>query len=203
MVSKFNQPLNPQLLMRLWVYFCIIMMSFLQLFFDDLIYNYQFLMIQPWRLWTGHWVHLGLWHWLLNMTALALLPEIFLRSSWKFFLLLWFFLPPILSLALWLFIPQLSLYAGLSGVLHGIYLALALMAIWDGAGAERRIGWIILMGLCAKVSWEAYSGMSQTAELIGAPVILQAHQFGAVIGFLIWLTTELISYIQQRIKFTA
>ena len=198
-MSKVFDLKNPQSLMRLWVYFCIVLMSFLQIFLTDCIYSHSHLFSQPWRLWTGHWVHLGVWHWVLNVVALALLPEIFLRASWKFFLVLWFFLPPLLSLTLWFFLPQLSLYAGLSGVLHGIYLAMALMAVCSFGGVEQRVGWGVLVGLCAKVGWEAYRGMSQTAELIGAPVILEAHQFGAVLGFLVWLAVILVSYFKHKL----
>lgn len=199
-MSKWFERTNPQFLMRLWVCFSIVQMLFLQLFFVDLIYSRQFLFVEPWRLWTGHWVHLGIWHWILNAAALALLPEIFLRASWKHFLILWWLLPPLLSLALWFFLPHLSLYAGLSGVLHGIYLAMAMNAICGNASTERRIGWIVLVGLCVKVGWEAYRGVSQTAELIGAPVILQAHQFGAALGLVIWLSIWFLSYLQCKVK---
>lgn len=185
--------------MRLWVYSSIVLVSVLQFFFTDLIYSHQALLPQPWRLWTGHWVHLGIWHWILNVAALALLPEIFLRSSWKLFLILWFALPPLLSLTLWFFLPNLSLYAGLSGVLHGIYLAMALTAVCRCVGAERRIGLIVLVGLCAKVSWEAYQRTSQTAELIGAPVILQAHQLGAALGLFLWLVLGLVAYFKRKV----
>ncbi len=186
--------------MRLWVYFCIVLMTILQFFFTECVYSHQVLYSQPWRLWTGHWVHLSVWHWVLNVAALALIPEIFLRASWKFFLVLWIALPPLLSLALWFSLPQLSLYAGLSGVLHGIYLAMAVMAIFGGERAERRIGWVVLLGLLAKVSYEAYRGMSQTAELIGAPVILQAHQFGAALGLVIWLVAWFMTCIHLKLN---
>ncbi len=199
MTSKLYKQINPQASMRLWVYFCIVLMTLLQVFFTETVYSHQVLFSQPWRLWTGHWVHLSVWHWVLNVAALALLPEIFLRASWKFFLVLWIALPPLLSLALWFSLPQLSLYAGLSGVLHGIYLAMALRAICGGERAERRIGWVVLLGLLAKVSYEAYRGMSQTAELIGAPVILQAHQFGAALGLVICLLAWFVSYVHLKI----
>jgi rhomboid family GlyGly-CTERM serine protease len=184
--------------MRLWVYLAIVQMLFFQLFFTDFAYNRQVLFSEPWRLWTAHWVHLGVWHWVLNAAALALLPEIFLRSSRQFFVLLWFVLPPLLSLMLWFLLPQLSLYAGLSGVLHGIYLAMALAAIQDRHVAERRMGWVIALGLCAKVGWEAYSGNSQTAKLIGAPVVLQAHQYGAGLGLFVWVSAQLTVFFQKK-----
>ena len=193
MVNEFYKQINPQTVMRLWVYFCIVLMTFLQLFFTESIYNREALFSQPWRLWTAHWVHLGVWHWVLNAAALALLPEIFLRISWKHFLILWVMLPPLLSLALWFYLPNLLMYAGLSGVLHGLYLAIAMSAIVGASDGERRIGWIVLAGLLAKVGWEAYRGMSQTAELIGAPVILQAHQWGAVVGLFVWMLIWFVS----------
>lgn len=197
-MSKWYERKDPQFLMRVWVYSSIALMSFFQLFFVDLVYSHQLLLSDPWRLWTGHWVHLGVWHWTLNIVALAILPEIFLRASWKFFLLLWMALPPLLSLTLWALLPHLSLYAGLSGVLHGLYMAMAMTAIVSCAGAERKVGWIILIGLSVKVSWEAYSGNSQTSELIGAPVILQAHQWGAALGLCLWLVARFVSYIPQK-----
>jgi rhomboid family GlyGly-CTERM serine protease len=165
--------------MRLSVYLAIALMSFSQLFFTNFIYDRHVLFIEPWRLWTGHWVHLGVWHWALNVAALALLPEIFLGASRRLFTILWFSLPPLLSIILYIFQPNLVLYAGLSGVLHGIYLAAALQA------TQNR--------LCLKVGWEAYSGNSQTAKLIGAPVVLQAHQYGAGLGLMIWFILNLIS----------
>ncbi|GAC1373208.1 MAG: rhombosortase [Aquirhabdus sp.] len=168
------------------------------MFFTECVYRHQDLFSEPWRLWTGHWVHLGVWHWILNIAALALLPEIFWRASWKLFLILWFTLPLLLSLALWSFLPSLSLYAGLSGVLHGIYLAIALSAISYATGVERQIGWIVLIGVIAKVSYEAFRGMSQTADLIGAPVILQAHQFGAVLGLLVWVVVQGVYFLTQK-----
>ncbi len=173
--------------MRLSTYIAIIFMSLSQLFFMDCIYDRQQLWIEPWRLWTGNWLHLGVWHWALNAAALALLPEIFLRTSIRFFVFLWFSLPPLLSLMLYFCIPELMQYAGLSGVLHGVYFATALRATQNSAVAERSMGWLVVVGLGVKVGWETYSGNSQTAELIGAPVILQAHQYGVGLGFLIWL----------------
>lgn len=183
--------------MRLWVYLAIALMSFSQLFFIKFIYDRHVLSVEPWRLWTAHWVHLGVWHWALNVAALALLPEIFLRASHRFFLLLWFTLPPLLSLMLYFLMPDLFQYAGLSGVLHGLYLAFALSATQNSYVAERKMGWLVVLGVCAKVGWEAYSGNSQTAKLIGAPVVLQAHQYGAGLGFLIWVLLRITPFYEN------
>jgi rhomboid family GlyGly-CTERM serine protease len=192
--SVFFKSLFPCVSMRLWIYLAIAFMSFSQLFFVNFIYDRQRLWIEPWRLWTGNWLHLGIWHWALNAAALALLPEIFLRISLRFFVFLWFSLPLLLSLMLYFCIPNLTQYAGLSGVLHGIYVAIALNATQNTAVAERRVGWLVVLGLCVKVGWEAYSGNSQTSELIGAPVVLQAHQYGIGLGFLMWLSWRVTTF---------
>lgn len=192
MRSKLSSRIVTRFSLRLWVYLAIASMLFCQLFFHHVIYDRHGLFSEPWRLWTAHWVHLGVWHWVLNAVALSLLPEIFFHTSRRFFLLLWFVLPPLLSLMLYIFQPSLVLYAGLSGVLHGIYLAVALNAIQSIYRAERRMGWVVAASVCAKVCWETYSGNSQTAELIGAPVVLRAHQYGAELGALLWLILRLM-----------
>ncbi|WP_162818051.1 rhombosortase [Aquirhabdus parva] len=178
---------NPRYRLRIVVYGAALLMTCCQFFFTQLVYIPSLLHAEPWRLWTGHWVHLGAWHWGLNAIALVLLPEIFFQASSKIFLFLWFALPVLISLLFFFFMPTLSLYAGLSGVLHGLYLVMALNAITSKNANERLMGWIVVLGLCLKVGWEFYSGNSQTAKLIGAPVILQAHQYGAGLGFILWL----------------
>ncbi len=178
---------NPHYRMRVVVYSAVLLMTFCQLFSAQLTYQPDLIFVEPWRLWTMHWVHLGFWHWVLNVFGLILLPEIFLYASVRIFILLWLTLPVLISLLFYVFLPTLTFYAGLSGVLHGIYLVLALVAIQSNVKAERAAGWVVILGLCIKVGWEAYSGNSQTAELIGAPVILQAHQYGAGVGLLWWL----------------
>jgi rhomboid family GlyGly-CTERM serine protease len=173
--------------MRVFVYLAVLSLGLCQLFFDQFIYLRADLAAQPWRLWTAHWVHITAWHWGLNAAALALLPEVFWTARPRLFALLWLLLPVLISLMFSLCLPSLNAYAGLSGVLHGLYLALALDAISSPNRTERRMGWVIAVGLVAKVSYEAYSGSSQTAALIGANVILQAHQYGAVLGVLVYI----------------
>ncbi len=199
MTSKLFDRIVTRFSLRLWIYFAIASMLFFQIFFAQAIYDRHVFFTEPWRWWTAHWVHLGAWHWVLNAVALSLLPEIFFYTSRRFFLLLWFALPPLLSLLLYIFQSTLILYAGLSGVLHGIYLAIALNAMQSNHVAERRMGYVVVLGVCLKVGWEAYSGNSQTAELIGAPVVLHAHLYGAILGGLIWLMLRLMPFSARNI----
>ena len=199
MTSKFFDRIVSRFSLRWWVYLAVALLLFFQLFFTHAFYNRHVFFTEPWRWWTAHWVHLGVWHWVLNAVALSLLPEIFFHTSRRFFLLLWFTLPPLLSLLLYFLQPTLILYAGLSGVLHGIYLAVALNAIQSTHAAESRMGYVVALGVGLKIGWEAYSGNSQTAELIGAPVVLHAHLYGAGLGGLVWLILRLMPFSIRNI----
>ncbi len=195
--AKLRFPSNPHQHMRVLVYLAVILLGACQFFFDPLIYLRSLLWSEPWRLWSAHWVHITPWHWVLNAAALALLPEIFWTARPRLFVLLWLLLPPLLSLMFWQFLPSLTAYAGLSGVLHGIYLPLALDATRSLDRAERRMGWLVSIGLLCKVGYEAYSGSSQTAALIGAHVILQAHQYGAALGLLTFMTERGVQRLRR------
>ena len=184
--------------MRVLVYLALASMLLCQLFFDQAIYLRSVLLQQPWRLWTAHWVHITPLHGLFNAAALVLLPEIFWRMRPRLFLWSWFVLPVAISVMFWYLLPQLTAYAGLSGVLHGIYLVAALDAIRSPSLAERRMGWLISAGVVCKVAFEAYSGSSQTAVLIGANVILQAHQYGALLGVLLYCTERFTARVLCR-----
>ncbi len=168
--------------LRWTVYACILGMLLCQCFTPALLYLRDVAWTQPWRLWTAHWVHLGWWHLLLNLLALGLIPDIFAESSRRFFLLLFFVLPFLISVSLWLWQPHLMYYAGLSGVLHGLYVALGLAAQAGSHRLERRMGQLICIGALIKVGWEYTTGISESQQLLGIPVVLVAHQFGLIWG---------------------
>lgn len=132
---------------------------------------------QYWRLITAHLVHLNLRHLLLNLLGLILICE-----------LLWDDLPLPdavalllvsalgVSLLLWLNQPQLMWYAGLSGVLHGLWAGCA------GTGFLRKKSLFYasaLLLLAAKLACPPDS-------LAAMPVVPVAHLYGALSG-LLWL----------------
>ncbi len=154
----------------------------LQRYWPTFIYDRTQLFSQLWRLWTGQWVHLGWIHAILNLIALCCLPLVLVQSRCKDLLLLLVVLPPLLSMLLYVFHPELQYYAGLSGILHGIYVALAIVHL--RVQKEQKIAAILLFGIVAKIAYEQWRGDSQTAALIGFPVIIDAHLYGACIGAL-------------------
>lgn len=155
----------------------------LQVFSDAFIYWQADLLHQFWRLWTAHWVHVGWIHYVLNMLAFACLPFIFPRVKVWHFVALLLLLPPLISLSFYYGFPEIEAYAGLSGVLHGAYAAVASVHVLDKK--ERNFAALVLFLLLAKLIWENTIGSVGTAELIGSPVLVEAHLLGVIWGVMI------------------
>jgi rhomboid family GlyGly-CTERM serine protease len=135
-----------------------------------------------WRLLSGNLVHLGWRHLALNVGALLL-------GIWVFYPARspvgWIMAQVICSVSssfgLYLFSPEVNWCVGMSGALHGLLIIGALDWIRQGD----RIGWVLLAIWIAKLAWEQASGaVPLSTEMIGAPVIIDAHLWGAAGGFL-------------------
>lgn len=133
-----------------------------------------------WRLFSGHWVHLGWSHLILNLAGLlvvwALVGDVLSRLGW-FVLVSAGSL--FISLALWFFYPQLQWYVGLSGLLHSMLLAGALLQF---VGGDRGAAVLALL-VIGKVGWETLWGPLPGSEsAAGGAVVTEAHLYGAVAG---------------------
>ncbi len=154
--------------------------AWLQVFQDSFIYWQDSLLQEFWRLWTAHWVHVSWPHYVLNMLAFICLPFIFPRASvWNFVGLL-LSLPVLISLSFYFFLPDIEAYAGLSGVLHGAYAAVACVHLLYKK--ERGFATLVLFLIFAKLVWENTMGSAGTAQLIGSPVLVEAHLLGVIWG---------------------
>ena len=135
---------------------------------------------QWWRVITGNIVHLGWPHLLLNLAGLILVwllfrPTLTTRS--------WIIITAVSSAAvgcgLLLFDPALQWYVGLSGMLHGLFAAGVISALYAG----NRGDWLLLALFVAKITWEQLEGsMPGSAEIAGGKVIVDAHLYGAIGG---------------------
>lgn len=155
----------------------------MQVYVDSFIYWDASLLGEFWRLWTAHYVHVGWVHYLLNMLAFVCLPFIFPRVKVWHFIALLLLLPPLISLSFYYFLPDIEAYAGLSGVLHGLYACIAITHLIHAK--ERAFSSIVLCLIFAKLVWENTIGSTGTAELIGSPVLVEAHLLGVIWGILI------------------
>lgn len=133
---------------------------------------------QGWRLISGHFVHLGFYHLVLNLIGLAALVLLSERRvsvhEWCRRLLV---LSLATSAALLLFVPTLTTYVGLSGVMHGLFvLTLAPQAVRGD-----RLAQLALLYLFAKLLWEWHAGAPIAVErAVGGHVVTQAHLFGTL-----------------------
>lgn len=155
----------------------------MQIFSDHFVYWQASLLTEFWRLWTGHWVHVGWMHYALNMLAFICLPFIFPRAKvWHFIAILLLF-PPLISLSFYYLLPSIEAYAGLSGVLHAAYVLIAIVHLWYAR--DRGFACLVLMLILSKLIWENTFGNHETAELIGSAVLVEAHLLGVIFGVVV------------------
>ena len=155
----------------------------LQIFKDQFIYWRVDLLSEFWRLWTAHWVHVGWMHFALNLLAFMCLPFIFPRVRVWHFAAMLLLLPPLISLSFYFFLADIEAYAGLSGVLHGMFTTIAIVHLLYRK--ERMFATLVLLMILAKLIWENTFGSSNTAELIGSPILVEAHLLGVIWGIVI------------------
>lgn len=139
---------------------------------------------EPWRLFTGHFVHLSFLHALLNCVALLLLDRLFAdRLTPRELFAILGFTPILVSLVFWVLLPELQWYRGLSGVLHAVYFAGCVVWIASSSGRARWLPVAALIGGTLKVlveqPWDASFPVHETLRIAVVP---QSHLIGAIVG---------------------
>lgn len=137
---------------------------------------------EVWRLLTGHLVHLGVSHTLLNLAGLVLVWFLVGRAySWKQWLWVMAASVAAIDLGLWFGAPSLDWYVGLSGLLHGM------LAAGIAAGLADRSGEAVILAVvvAGKLAWEQLVGPLPGSETTsGGAVIVDAHLYGVMGGTL-------------------
>ncbi|MDP5132977.1 MAG: rhombosortase [Paraglaciecola sp.] len=144
-----------------------------------------------WRLFTGNLLHTNANHLGLNLAGVTLLwalhGQYFTARHYLFMLLI---LSLCTTLGIYFFAKTLQWYVGLSGLLHGVFLLGAYFDIKHGL----KTGWLLMIGVIAKVAHEQYFGASQdVANLIAAKVAVDAHLYGTLAGLIIVVLLQLFS----------
>lgn len=138
-----------------------------------------------WRIFTGNFVHANWRHLASDLAGLVLWTALagYLETRRSYLILL---VGSGLGVGLGLLLldPQVGWYVGLSGILHGLFAASAVRLLshreWLG-------GLSLLAALALKLLWEQRYGDLGTAKLLGVPVLVDAHLFGAITGAVIML----------------
>jgi rhomboid family GlyGly-CTERM serine protease len=137
---------------------------------------------EVWRLATGHFVHLGWSHLVLNIAGLGLVTWI----TGKTFSVLRWLVIAVLTLAVidagfWYLYDGLDWYVGLSGLLHGLLVAGLFAGTIRGDREAMALGVLVI----GKLAWEQVAGPLPGSESTsGGAVIVDAHLYGAVGGLL-------------------
>ena len=139
---------------------------------------------QPWRAWTGAFVHYSGRHLLANfagalgVAALGLAARVPLRC-----VIAWALAWPLVQLGL-LLQPGLHHYGGLSGVLHAGVAVTSTHLLWGRSPTQRRIGLAMLAGLLVKLLSETpWAGAVSHPPGWDISVAPGAHVSGVLVGW--------------------
>jgi len=136
-----------------------------------------------WRIFTAHFMHSNVFHFILNIIGLFLLWLLHGEySTPRAFAINILLLCAGISLCIYIWSPAIFWYVGLSGVLHGIFAWGVVIEIF----LKRKTGYLLLVGLIVKLIDEQFFSTSQfMSELIEVNVAIDAHFYGAVIGLVL------------------
>jgi rhomboid family GlyGly-CTERM serine protease len=163
---------------------------------EALEYRRALLASEPWRLITGHLVHVNGQHAVVNALALLVVarlfaPDLSARRQLSVLLVAAF----AISLALAAFYPRIAWYRGLSGVLHALFFAGSAAWLMRPGPRSLRTLWLpaaLYFGGWVKVALEQPAGDALPhADWLGAAVVPQAHLIGAACGSVLGLAFAL------------
>ena len=136
--------------------------------------------VQVYTLLTAHWVHINFRHYLHNVTALIIIMLLLAPTlDWRRWLFALIISSLLISALLLLWPPASDNYAGLSGLLHGLFVA-GCISLWREA---RLLALVLMVMLAGKLLMEFIfdAGLLHTA---GFTVVKIAHLYGVLGGLL-------------------
>ncbi|WP_125559543.1 rhombosortase [Pseudoalteromonas rubra] len=182
----FDLPLAPRYVLppAILIAFCTLLM--LPPVQELLLFNRELIgQGELWRIWTSQYVHTNWMHWLLNVIGIVFIWVLHAEyRTPKTYMLHLLLLGLWTGIGIWLFCPDIRIYTGLSGLLHGVIVWGAIKDIKIG----ERTGILLFLGILGKLAWEQYAGPSaEVGELISSRVAIESHLIGAVGGMVLAL----------------
>jgi len=143
---------------------------------------------EVWRLVSGHWAHYSLDHVVWDVLAFAALGLACERASRPRFLVCVVTAAFAISCAVWLLLPGMGTYRGLSGIDSALFTLLITDLLegqrQTGPGRSQVLAAVCLVGFLAKIAFELGTGRNVfvsgwDASIVGVPL---AHLVGAICG---------------------
>lgn len=146
----------------------------------DLLYYERIRNGEYWRFITGHFTHSNYLHLLLNLVGLWLWATLQPTTlSIKRVLSLSLLLALSISMLFWFTLPTLQWYVGFSGILYSLFGAWAIYLLYTH---DYFLGGLFSIALVAKTLWDANHSDNLSQQLIGVPVVYQAHFYGLLLS---------------------
>lgn len=149
-----------------------------------------------WRLLTAHWVHVNWIHLGLNAAGLLLCMTM-TAPRWSMLRWLVYQLSFALGISLLfsLLNSELNWYVGYSGVLYGIFL----LAAFEHFAKDKVVSLLISIAIVTKITLEQSSDVDiTTSDIIGSPVIVDAHLYGVLLAIAIALVNRVYTMTQTH-----
>lgn len=141
---------------------------------------------QWWRIVTGNITHTNVNHLAMNVVGLLVITWLHYRYYAKYSIALFIWVLMVL-IGLALFFTPFDWYAGLSGVLHGLFV----WGVVKDIQHKVPLGWLMLCGILIKLLLDTVNqGDVMTATLIEANVAYQVHWVGALVGLVFGLSSN-------------
>lgn len=146
-----------------------------------------------WLYFSGNLVHLGWGHLVLNLAGLMMVWWFFVRDLqlWEW-LVIFIVSALFVTVGIYHFNPNIIWYVGLSGLLHGLFIAGGLRLL----STERNFALILTAAIVIKLGYEqVYGSLPGTSEMSGGPVVVDAHLYGAIGGAAAYLIITLLRFV--------
>lgn len=145
---------------------------------------------EVWRLLTGHWTHVALDHLLWDLAAFVVLAaacELRETCGRRRMLAVVGLAAVAIPAALWIVLPGMTRYRGLSGIDSALFVLLAVTFLKEELAAGRRewawIGGLAFAAFGAKLGYEAITGAALFTKASGGAVpVPLAHLVGGLCG---------------------
>lgn len=151
---------------------------------------------QWWRILTAHWVHVNWVHLFLNAAGLLLCMTM-TAPQWSIrrWLVYQFIFALGISLLFSLLNSELDWYVGYSGVLYGVFL----LAAFEHYPRDKVVSLMVSIAIVIKITFEQTADIDlTTGDIIGSPVIVDAHLYGVLLAFAIALFNRVNTIVQMQ-----